>query len=442
MNEHIFRQNDIRGDAEKDLTSDVAFDIGRAMATYIKGQIAVGMDCRESSPRLKGAVIKGILSTGYDVLDLGMVTSPQCYFASNKYKADGTIMITGSHCAKNMNGFKLMRKKNSLVQDKIQEIKNLILSNSYSSGYGEIEEKESDQDYVLYFLNKFNHQKKLKIVVDCGNATGCLLSPKILRELGHEVFELYCKIDSSFPNHHPDPTIPKNLEDLKKKVVEEEAHLGLAFDGDGDRIGFIDDKGEIIAGDRIMALVARMLEPKSKVIFDVKCSKVLPEELKKLGHVPIMFRTGNAVIKQKAFEENSPFSGELSGHFFWAENYNFDDALFMGCKLLDLLCNLDLRSLSVISSEIPKLYSTPEVRVSFPDEKKFELINKLRYEFSNEEVIDIDGVRVDFGDGWGLARASQTEPALTFRFEAETEERLEVIKRTFDEKVSRLAKEL
>jgi len=429
----IFRAYDIRGIYGRDLNKEISEKIGRAFGTYIgEKEIVVGMDSRLSSPELKESLINGIVSTGCNVIDIGMVPTPVLYFSVYHYNMDGGIMITGSHNPPEYNGFKLMKGKETLYGHEIQRIREIIESEEFNSGTGSVKKQEVVDEYINFLRERINLRKKLRVVIDAGNGTAGPIALKLFKNLGCDVIPLYCEPDGNFPNHHPDPTVDKFLEDLIEKVKEEDADIGIAYDGDADRVGFIDDSGNIIRGDEALILFSREIlsrEKKVKIILEVKCSQALVEDIKRNGGIPIMYRTGHSFIKKKMREENAILAGEMSGHFFFSDNYyGYDDAIFASARMLQIISNSD-RRLSEIIKEIPKYFSTPEIRVPCPEERKFEIVDEIRRKFEKKfDVIDVDGARIQFDDGWGLVRASNTEPAIILRFEGKTKLRMNEIK--------------
>jgi len=435
---------DIRGIADTDLNSEAVRLIAKAYGTIFKREgrktVSLGYDMRVSSDRLQKAFEQGLLETGLDVINIGQVATPMLYFSIAHWKLDGGVMITGSHNPPEYNGFKLCRGVGSVFGDEIQKMKDMILKGDLDSGTGKASKKSINDDYLNFLKDQFHFSRKMKVVVDSGNGMGGLLSPKVLRELGCEVVEMYSEPDGNFPNHHPDPTQPKNLVDIIKKVKEEKADLGIAFDGDADRIGVVDSKGDIIWGDKLMVLYSRGIlkkSPGAKFIMDVKCSKTLPDDIKKNGGIPIMWKTGHAIIKTKIKEENAALAGELSGHMFFNDRYfGFDDALYASCRILEVLDKAGDKTLPELLADLPKMYSTPELHIDTTDEKKFKIIEKAVAFFKKSyNVVDIDGARVNFPDGWGLVRSSNTQPVLVLRFEAETEARLKEIQSLIESKV-------
>ncbi len=433
----IFRAYDIRGVYEEDLTPEIAENIGKAYGTYLGGDIVVGMDNRLSSEVLKQALIKGLTSTGTDVTDVGVVPSPVLYFAITHLGKDGCIMVTASHNPPEYNGFKLNRGKLPLVADEIQELKHIIDQGEFKEGKGKVSECDVVTPYKKYIKDRFKLERGLKVVIDAGNATCGEIGPEIFTELGCDVTRLYCELDGTFPNHQPDPTVEENLIDLKKVVMDEGADIGISYDGDGDRVLFVDDKGRTLKGDQIMMIYSRdLLEVKKgeKILFEVKSSRALIEDIRMSGGDPIMWKVGHSFIKKKLSEDNILLGGETSGHFFFAENNGFDDGLYGSVKMVHILAKSESK-LSDIFSSLPG-YPSIDHRVHCPDDKKFGIVEKIKEDFSKiYDVITMDGVRVELEDGWGLIRASNTEPALVIRYEAETEEKLKEIEDIFESKM-------
>ena len=436
INPEIFRQYDIRGVVDQDLTQESVELLGKGIGSYFRKnksrKVALGRDCRLSSPLFSEALTTGLLSTGCQIVDLGIIPTPLLYFSMYHKKMEAGVIITGSHNPPNYNGFKMMVGKETLFGDAIKDIYTIIQSGDFR------EEKSSDRkdynivpEYRDYVLNTIKLEKKLKVVVDAGNGTAGVVAVPIFKKLGCEVFDLYCEMDGKFPNHHPDPTLPEALEDLIQKVKETNADLGVAYDGDGDRIGVIDDVGNIIWGDVLMVLFARDIlpsNPGAPIISEVKASKVLFDEIEKLGGRPIMWKTGHSFIKKKIKEEKALLAGEMSGHIFFADRFfGFDDAIYSSARLLELLSRSD-KKISQMLSDLPKTFHTPEIRVYASDEVKFKIVEEVTKELSQKyPIIDIDGVRAIYPRGWGLVRASNTQEVLVLRFEAETEKDLENI---------------
>ncbi len=447
----IFRQYDIRGLVDKDLTQETVELLGKGIGTYFRWnqrkEVALGRDCRLSSPLYSQALVKGLLSTGCEIVNLGIIPTPLLYFTIYYKKIEAGVVITGSHNPPEYNGFKMMMGEETLYGEAIQDIFTIIQNEDF------IEEKSAaPKDYNIvpeyqeYVLKNVKLEKKLKVVVDAGNGTAGVVAVPIFKKMGCEVIELYCEMDGRFPNHHPDPTLPEALEDLVQKVKETKADLGIAYDGDGDRIGIIDDEGNIIWGDVLMVLFARDIlpsNPGAPIISEVKASKVLYDEIERLGGRPIMWKTGHSLIKKKIKEEKALLAGEMSGHIFFADRFfGFDDAIYSSARLLELLSRSDKR-LSQMLSDLPQTFHTPEIRIYASDEVKFKIVEEVKKELSQKyPIIDIDGVRAIYPGGWGLVRASNTQEVLVLRFEGDTEKDLENIetevKQVIEEVIQRL----
>jgi phosphomannomutase/phosphoglucomutase len=437
INPNIFREYDIRGIVGVDLTPETVEIIGRAIGTIFrmkgKKNIAIGRDARNSSKPFSHSLISGLLSTGCSCVDFGMVPTPVFYFGVITKNMDGGVMITGSHNPPEFNGFKIMIGDETLYGEGIKEIEKIIQKERFfEDGTGSLSSYQIINEYIDYVVSNVKIKRKLRIVVDAGNGVGGFVASPIYKELGNEVFELYCEPDGNFPNHHPDPTIPEFLKDLIEKVKIEEADVGIAFDGDADRIGLIDEKGNILWGDQIMIILARSIlkeNPGAKIIGEVKSSKLLYDEIRRLGGIPIMWKTGHSLIKKKIKEEKALLAGEMSGHIFFADRYfGFDDAIYAGARILEILSSSD-KPLSRMLEDLPKTFVSPEIRVPSSDDLKFKVVEEVKKHFKDYPMIDVDGVRVDFGDGWALVRASNTQPVLVLRFEGFTEEALNRIKR-------------
>jgi phosphomannomutase/phosphoglucomutase len=443
INSSIFREYDIRGIAETDLSHANVSLLGKGIGTYMKRKglknVIVGRDVRLSSPRIRQELIKSLTSTGLNVTDIGEVPTPVFYFGIVHLKMDGGTMITGSHNPIEFNGFKLNNGLNSIFGQEIQVIRQIIEKGDFEKGVGKEASAEIVPAYLDMLKSKLKFNKKLKIVIDAGNGTASIIAPKFFEEMGLEVVRLYCEPDGRFPNHLPDPTVPKYMVDLTKKVLEVKADAGIGYDGDSDRIGAIDNKGRQIFADRLLALFSKNVlarNPGGQIVFDVKCSQALPEYILKHGGQPVMYKTGHSLLKAKMKEIHSPLAGEMSGHMFFADDFfGFDDAIYASGRLLQMIANTD-KTLAEYADEIPPFVSTPEIRVETTDEAKFKIVDELvKYFKSKYEVNDIDGARVLFGNGWGLVRASNTQPVLVLRFEARTEKQLEAIKTIFRNKL-------
>ncbi|MEO8578647.1 MAG: phosphomannomutase/phosphoglucomutase [Gemmatimonadales bacterium] len=438
LSREIFREYDIRGIAGKDLTEEVASAVAGAYAQFmrekgVKGALAIGRDNRPSGEHLHRALVAGLLSSGVDVVDIGIVPTPLEYWSQHKLDVVGGIQITGSHNPPEYNGFKLGLGTGSVYGADIQHIYELAVAGKFPAGKGTLRKEDVIDRYIDDIAGRVGKlTRDLKVVIDCGNGAGALVAPKLFPRLGIEPRCLFCESDGTFPNHHPDPTVPKNLEDLIAAVKEDRADVGIAFDGDADRIGVIDNAGEIIWGDYLLIIYARDALARTgkgqSIVFDVKASQALPEAVEKAGGIPVMSKTGHSLIERKMHETHAPVGGEMSGHMFFAEGYyGFDDALYGAARLLHIIADSG-KSLRDLLADVPRFVSTPEIRVECPDAIKFGVVEEAKKYFGSKyEVLTVDGVRVLFGDGWGLIRASNTQPVLVMRFEARTKEQLERI---------------
>lgn len=447
----IFRACDIRGIVGKTLTKEIAYLLGRSFGTLAQQKkqtrVVVGRDGRLSGAFLVEALSKGLVDSGCDVIDIGQVPTPVVYFATHELNTGTGIMVTGSHNPPDYNGFKMMLAGETLAEDQIQALWNIIQSQSFSEGTGSAQSCAIIDRYIERIQSDITLSRPLNIVVDCGNGVAGILAEKLFSALGCNVIPLFCEVDGHFPNHHPDPGQPSNLQDLIRVVRQEKADLGLAFDGDGDRLGIVTNEGEIIWPDRVMMLFAEDLlsrVPGSRIIFDVKCSKHLAERIHHLGGEPIMYKTGHALIKRKMKEVDAALSGEMSGHFFFKERwYGFDDACYAAARLLEILSQQPETAANLFKT-LPDSVNTPEINVSIEENKKFSFIEALKGSnaFQNANVITVDGLRVEFGDGWGLVRASNTTPCLVLRFEAHDHIALSRIQAHFKEIILQIAPEL
>ncbi|NPV53394.1 MAG: phosphomannomutase/phosphoglucomutase [Firmicutes bacterium] len=443
INPEIFREYDIRGVAERDLTSDVVYTLGQAIGTFLQNagekEAIVGRDNRISSPRLRDALVDGITSTGCNVLDIGVVITPAFYYARILYGINGGAMITASHNPPEFNGFKVAFGPGTLYGEQIQDLRKLAESGDFArDGRGRVSTAGPRDAYISMLAGKIQlGPRRLKVAVDCGNGTASFFAGDLMHKLGCDVIPLYCESDPGFPNHFPDPVRPQNLGALIDAVRSQGADLGVAYDGDGDRIGVVDEKGDIIWGDRLMVLFWREILPKhpgATAIIEVKCSQALVEEVERLGGKPMFYRTGHSLIKAKMREIGAVFTGEMSGHMFFAdEYYGFDDALYASARLLRILSNTDA-TLSELLGDVPKYPATPETRVPCPDREKFNVVRSIQEHFKAlYPVIDIDGARIIFPSGWGLVRASNTGPELVVRAEAKTGDALDKIKKEIED---------
>jgi phosphomannomutase/phosphoglucomutase len=453
--DHIFREYDIRGVADRDLSDAIAHGIGRAFGAMLASaspasnaaplRVAVGRDCRLSSPRLFAPLVKGLVESGADVVDIGTGPTPMLYFAAHHLGTDGAIMITGSHNPGDENGFKMMRGKASFFGPEIQTLKKRIASADFGEAKrtGKVEQRDVQDAYVAAAKERFDFSKTAAIpfVLDAGNGAGGPLALKTMKALGLEADPLFCEMDGHFPNHHPDPTVLKNIAALIDRVKSTKARAGLAYDGDADRLGAVDEKGEVIWGDRLMILFSRALlkeRPGATIIGEVKCSQTLYDDIAKHGGNPVVWKTGHSLIKTKMKETGALLAGEMSGHLFFADRYfGYDDAIYASLRLLEILAT-DPRPLSEMLADVPKTFTTPELRVDCPDAIKFQVVAAVtnRFKAEGNTVLDIDGARISFGEAgargapkWGLVRASNTGPILVMRFEAGTSEELDAIRR-------------
>jgi phosphomannomutase/phosphoglucomutase len=435
----IFRQYDIRGIIDRDLTTEAASAVGRAYAALlaergIRGAVAVGRDNRPSGSRLRDALVGALTGCGVDVVDVGVIPTPLLYWSLHHAGVVGGIQITGSHNPPEYNGFKLSAGTSSLHGDDIQHILALVRAGKFPSGAGSVRHLDVIGDYVADIGERIGGiSRPLDVVIDCGNGAGSLVAERLFTRLGLRCTYLFCESDGTFPNHHPDPTVVENLEDIIRAVRERRADIGIAFDGDADRIGVVDGRGEVIWGDHVLILYARDVLARTgrgqPIIFDVKCSQALPDAVRAAGGEPVMWKTGHSLIKEKMKEMQAPIAGEMSGHMFFSEGfYGHDDALYGAARLLRIVADSG-RSITELLADVPKFVSTPEIRVDCPDEIKFGIVDRAVAHFRRiHDVIDVDGVRVLFGDGWGLIRASNTQPVLVLRFEARSRERLDAIR--------------
>ncbi|MDZ7779671.1 MAG: phosphomannomutase/phosphoglucomutase [Gemmatimonadota bacterium] len=438
---HIFRQYDIRGIVGEDLDADIAEAVGRAFGSHVRDatgietpSVALGYDNRHSSPDLAAGTIRGLRAAGADVLDVGTVPTPVLYWAEQVFEAHAGIQITGSHNPPEWNGIKMTVQAQALYGDAITGLRDRIERNVLASGEGGYRRVDVLDRYVEDVVGRFELARPVRIGVDCGNGTASLVAERLLTELGAEVTPLFCDSDPSFPNHHPDPTVDANLADLIRVVRENDLEVGVAFDGDGDRIGVVDGEGRIVRGDVLLLLYGLdLLEkrgPGQKLVFDVKCSQVLPEVFEAAGGEPIMWKTGHSLIKRKMKETGARLAGELSGHIMIADDYlGFDDALYDACRLVDLIARSE-RTIAEQVAEFPEYVSTAEIRIDVTEEDKWRIVEEAVTHFkASHDVIDVDGARVLFGDGWALLRTSNTQAVIVARFEAKTRERLDEIRK-------------
>ena len=450
VNPVVFREYDIRGVVGLDLTETTVELVGRALGTKVLAaggkRVAVGRDVRLSGPAFHRAALKGITSTGCDVVDLGIVPTPLTYFAAQTLAVDGLCMITGSHNPADYNGLKIGVGKTTLYGEAIQDVLRMVQRGEFATGQGSVTTHDIVTPYQADVAGNLKPGKRpLKVVVDAGNGTGGIAVP-IFQRLGWEVVPLFLEPDGRFPNHHPDPTVEKNLAHLKAKVLETRADVGIAYDGDSDRVGAVDEKGQVLWGDQLMILFSRAIlaeRPGAAIVGEVKCSFTLYDDIAKRGGTAIMWKAGHSLIKAKMKEAHAELAGEMSGHIFFAHRwYGFDDGIYSSGRLLELLSRTDA-PMSSLLADVPKTFSTPELRVDCPEDKKFELVRRAQEFFkARYQAVTVDGVRVVFPDGWGLVRASNTQPILVLRFEATTQSRLTEIRKLVEDEVARLLREL
>lgn len=436
-----FRTYDIRGIVNQSITEKGVFFIGKAIGSLVRdrgdNQIVIARDGRTSSPSLAKALSAGIQSSGCDVTDLGMVPTPLLYYATHIFDQYSGVMLTGSHNPPEYNGMKMVVQGVTLSEEEIKDLYHRVLDNRLHDGNGMHKAYNIIEHYMMSVTDNINLDRRLSVVIDAGNGATGEVAPRLFRALGCEVHELFCEVDGRFPNHHPDPSLEENLQDLIRLVREKQADIGLAFDGDGDRVGIVTNQGTIIAPDRLLMLFAKSLlveQPGAKIIFDVKCTENLPELIESMGGEPIMWKTGHSLIKAKLTETNAQLAGEMSGHIFFKDRwYGFDDALYASARLLEILAQASEDS-DTLFSTIPTSVITPELKINVKEEEKFQLMRELirhAYFADAKEMNVIDGLRVSFEGGWGLLRPSNTTPCLILRFEARNEEILKHIQSLF-----------
>jgi phosphomannomutase / phosphoglucomutase len=441
MNPNVFREYDVRGVVDQDLNEEFVFDLGRAIGTYATRHkvktMAIGRDCRLSSDAYHNFLIKGLGSCGIETIDIGLCATPMLYFSIRHLKTDGGVMVTGSHNPPEFNGFKICIGNDTIYGDRIQDLREIIEAGKYSTGQASAKSRDISGEYENYLLQNVSINKKLKVIVDAGNGVGGRFSLPLLKRLGLDVTAIYGEPDGRFPNHFPDPTVEDNLKELIRLVQKDKADLGIAFDGDADRIGVISDKGEIIWGDKLLLLFSRYIlqeKPGSTIIGEVKCSQVLYDDIKKHSGRPVMWKAGHSLIKAKMKEEGAVLGGEMSGHIFFADRYfGYDDAIYAAVRLLEILSQTG-EKISSLLADVPKTYATPEIRIDCPDSKKADLVNRIKNHYRNTPgLIDIDGVRIPFSDGWALVRSSNTQPVIVLRFEASSTKSLQMIRQEVEE---------
>lgn len=450
LNPSIFREYDIRGVADEELQDRDVELLGRGLATYLirhSGRtICLGRDCRLSGQRLHDALLRGLIAAGAQVLDVGTVPTPVLYFAGIHFKADGAVMITGSHNPPEYNGFKTVCGSSTLHGTSIQDVYRLIAENGFEEGSGTVKEVDAVSPYVDEVASQFQFDRKISVVVDAGNGTAGPVMSRILERLNVNATELFFEMDGNFPNHHPDPTVLSNLKHLQEAVRKKKADLGIAFDGDSDRLGAVDEQGNVVFGDMLLLIFGREIlsrKPGSTFIGEVKCSQIMYDKLRELGGNPIMFKTGHSLIKAKMKQEQAELAGEMSGHMFFADRYfGYDDGIYSACRLLEIVAKCG-HPLSYQLKDIPKLVATPELRIDCPDDQKFEVVAKTAEIIrKRRQTIDVDGIRVPFEHGWGLVRASNTQPVLVMRFEATNERELGDYQQEIENAVEQAKKEI
>ena len=447
----IFKAYDIRGIVGQSLTPDIVEQIGRAIGTEAlaagDNAVVVGRDGRLSGPAIASALMDGICATGCHAVDIGMVPTPLTYFATHALKIGSAVSVTGSHNPPDYNGLKVMIGTHTLAADRIQDLRQRIEDQDFAVGVGERRAQDVVREYVNRVVGDIRMKRPLRVVTDCGNGVAGMAAPQLMRDIGCDVIELFSEVDGTFPNHHPDPSVADNLAPLIEAVHHEKADLGLAFDGDGDRLGVVTDTGQVIWPDRQMILFARDIlsrNPGARIIYDVKCTRLLPQAIEQAGGEALMWKTGHSFIKAKLRETRGAFGGEMSGHLFFKERwYGFDDALYAAARLCEVLSD-DSRLPSAVFAEIPDTVNTPELRIEMQEGEHHALIRELvaQGDFSGGELCNIDGVRVDFEDGFGLARASNTTPTVILRFEADTEPALRRIQNLYREQILALRPKL
>ena len=442
VNPFVFREYDIRGVVKDDFPSEFVNGLGKAFGTYVKRlgvkEISLSGDVRLTTPAIKKEFKEGVLDTGVDVIDIGILPTPANYFSMWKLEVGASVQITGSHNPAEMNGFKMSIDKAAVFGGQIQRLKSLMEDDDFEVGSGTEVKYQLIDEYIEMIQKKIRLERTMKIAIDCGNAAACLAAPQVFSGLDSEVTELFCDVDGQFPNHHPDPTVIENVSALISTLQQGDFEAGIAYDGDGDRIGLIDETGKIIFPDQIMALMLpEMIKKDDEILFDIKCSQALEEEIIRLGGRPFIWKTGHSLIKQKMKELGCKFGGEMSGHIFFADDYfGYDDAIYVSARVMQMLSR-QKRKLSDLVSELPQYHSTPEIRLNCSnDQEKFKINEKAKIFFKeNYDCIDIDGVRVKFSNGWGLVRASNTQPVIVCRFESKSEEHTKEIQELIFKKI-------
>ena len=451
MLQKVFREYDIRRIAGSEITDPDVSTLGRAFGTYMarqgKRRIVVGRDCRLSSDRYRDLLLGGLLESGMDVVDIGVCPTPLFYFAIRHLDREGGMMITASHNPPEYNGFKVCNGFDTIAGAEIQKLAHIARSGDFSSAEGRLDHFDIISPYVDFVTGNIRLEGRLRVGVDGGNATGGPVAVAILKRLGCEIYPIYCDMDGTFPNHEPDPTVMENLVDLRNLILREQLDIGVAYDGDADRLGVLDHRGEVVFGDKLMIIFAREIlsrRPGSVFIAEVKCSKTLFDDIELRGGLAIMWKTGHSLIKAKMKEVDAQLAGEMSGHIFFKDRYfGFDDGIYASCRLLEVLSRRG-QSIPELLDGVPAVHATPEIRIECPDEIKFEVVDRAKREFKekNLKVIDIDGARITFPDGWGLVRASNTQPVVVLRFEAQTLDRLGEIRDLIESTIERIKEDI
>lgn len=446
LNPEIFRQYDIRGLVEKDMDEAGVVAIGKGIGTYLKPSghthLTVGRDCRLSSDTYAKRLLEGLTSTGCHVVDIGICTTPISYFSIRQLKKEGSVMVTASHNPPEYNGFKICRGIDSVYGEMLQEVRGIIDAGQFEKGSGTVGTHDILQEYMAYVTDNIHLSAPLRVGVDAGNGTAGPVIVPILKKLGCEVHDIYCDMDGTFPNHEADPTVAENMKALVSLVREKKLDVGIAFDGDGDRIGVVDRDGSLIYGDQLIILFSREIlsrKPGATIISEVKCSQSMYDDIERHGGKAIMWKTGHSMIKEKMKEVDAELAGEMSGHMFFKDRYlGYDDAVYAACRLLEILADTK-RSIAQLLSDVPRTWTTPEIRMDCADKIKFDVVREVTAHFrENYKVIDIDGARVLMEGGWGLVRASNTQPALVLRFEALSETRLAQIRHTVESALEKI----
>ncbi len=447
MDARVFREYDLRGIVGKEIMDDDVFVLGKTFGTYMvrqnKSRVVVGRDCRLSSEKYRNLLVEGMLTAGLNIIDVGVCPTPLLYFALRHLEREGGVMVTASHNPPEYNGFKICNGHDTISGPEIQRVRELMDSRDFATGKGEVRSYDIVTPYLDYVLGNVKLARGLRVGVDAGNATGGPIAVPLLKRLGCEVFPIFCEMDGTFPNHEPDPTVIENMEDLAKLVRKEKLDVGIAYDGDCDRLGVIDHRGEIVFGDKLMIVFAREIlsrRPGTTFISEVKCSKTLYDDIEERGGKVVMWKAGHSLIKAKMKEVGAVLAGEMSGHVFFKDRYfGFDDGIYSSCRLIEILARSG-KTIPELLEGIPETYTTPEIRVPCPDELKFQVVEAAKQYFAENrfKIIDVDGARIVFPDGWGLVRASNTQPVLVLRYEADSPARLEQIRELVESAIDRI----